>query len=60
MHEIDPGHRAVASIQRTARSSVQDRHSQVPATPGDVTEWMYSGSKWLRHTALGALTTADL
>ena len=36
------------------------RRSPVPATPGDVTDWMYSWSKWLRHSALGAFTTAGL
>ncbi len=36
------------------------KNSPVPATPGDVTDWMYSWHRWLRHSELGVLTTASL
>lgn len=36
------------------------QNSPVKATPGDVTAWMYSWHKWLKHSALGAITTGTL
>jgi lipoprotein-anchoring transpeptidase ErfK/SrfK len=34
------------------------KNSPVPATPSDVTDWMYSWSHWLRGSELGQFTTA--
>lgn len=47
-----------------ARAQVGDivviKNSPVPATPGDVTDWMYTWSQWLHHSELGTITTPAL
>ncbi len=36
------------------------KNSPVQATPGDVSDWMYTWPTWLRQSELGAFTTASL
>jgi lipoprotein-anchoring transpeptidase ErfK/SrfK len=54
---ISPGHAPLYYARAQAGDIVIIKNSPVPATPDDVTDWMYSWPHWLSHSATGAFTT---
>lgn len=54
---LSPDHAALIYDRAQVGDVVIIKNSPVPATSGDVTDWMYSWGRWLSKSTLGTITT---